>query len=56
MKALTEDPKKAEEEAAAIENEKQIKKLRERQTEPLKGGIVENTGGGGLFGNPNDFK
>lgn len=56
LKALKEDPAKAEAEAAAIENEKQIKKLRERQTEPLKGGIVENSKGGGLFGNPNDFK
>ncbi len=56
LKALTEDPRKAEEEAldkAAEEEAAKLKKRRPRND--LKGGIGSPTAGGGLFGNPNDF-
>ncbi|MHC4875201.1 MAG: 30S ribosomal protein S1 [Planctomycetota bacterium] len=56
LKALTEDPRKAEEEAldrAAEEEAEKLKKRRPRND--LKGGIGSPAAGGGLFGNPNDF-
>jgi len=56
LKALTEDPRKAEEEAldkAADEEAAKLAKRRPRND--LKGGIGSPAAGGGLFGNPNDF-
>jgi small subunit ribosomal protein S1 len=56
LKALTEDPHKAEEEAldkAADEEAAKLAKRRPRND--LKGGIGSPAAGGGLFGNPNDF-
>ena len=53
MKALTEDPRIAEEAAAEEEAAKIAAKRKPR--EDLKGGISSGSSGGGLFGNPNDF-
>ena len=56
LKALSEDPRKAEEEAldkAAEEDAAKLAKRRPRND--LKGGIGSPAAGGGLFGNPNDF-
>lgn len=56
LKALTEDPRKAEEEALDKAAEEEAAKLAKRRPRnDLKGGIGSPTAGGGLFGNPNDF-
>jgi small subunit ribosomal protein S1 len=56
LKALTEDPRKAEEEALDKAAEEEAAKLAKRRPRnDLKGGIGSPAAGGGLFGNPNDF-
>jgi small subunit ribosomal protein S1 len=56
LKALSEDPRKAEEEAAErAAEEEAAKRPQRRARNDLKGGIGSPTAGGGLFGNPNDF-
>ncbi|MBI1311257.1 S1 RNA-binding domain-containing protein [bacterium] len=56
LKALTEDPRKAEEEAAErAAEEEAANRPQRRPRNDLKGGIGSPAAGGGLFGNPNDF-
>ena len=54
LKALTQDPRVAEE--AASEAEFQAAQANRKPREDLRGGIGSPSGGGGMFGNPTDFE
>lgn len=54
LKALSEDPRIAEEEAS--DRAFQEAQAKRKPRENLRGGIGAPGGGGGLFGNPNDFE
>jgi small subunit ribosomal protein S1 len=54
LKALTEDPRIAENEASEKAYQEEVAKRKPRTD--LRGGISSPEAGGGLFGNPSDFE